>query len=110
MIWRWVLRDDDNAIENDGNNDDPKVKLRAAANRTRHSTIESSVSTRWHQTSNQKLHIFYNYFLSDPGVPGVQSMGPDVRHTWCSDLTDVTLADEDSNSIPTDDVNMIRSQ
>ena len=29
-----------------------------------------------------------------------------VRQTrLCSDLTDVTLADEDSNSIPTDDVN-----
>ena len=25
----------------------------------------------------------------------------------CSDLTDVTLADEDSNSIPTDDVNKV---
>ena len=48
-------------------------------------------------------------FLSDPGVPGVRSMGPDVRPSvpprLCADLTDVTLADEDSNSIPTDDVN-----
>ena len=33
------------------------------------------------------------------------SMGPDVSPTPCSDLTDVTLADDDSNSIPTDDVN-----
>ena len=57
--------------------------------------------------------IFYSQhlsdFLSDPGVPGVRSMGPDVRPSvterLCSDLTDVTLADEDSNSIPTDDVN-----
>ena len=35
-------------------------------------------------------------------------MGPDVRHSlqdYVADLTDVTLADEDSNSIPTDDVN-----
>ena len=36
-------------------------------------------------------------------------MGPDVTHspttTPSADLTDVTLADEDSNSIPTDDVN-----
>ena len=36
-------------------------------------------------------------------------MGPDVSpslHTrLCADLTDVTLADEDSNSIPTGDVN-----
>ena len=48
-------------------------------------------------------------FLSNPGVPGVRSMGPDVRHSLSprgfADLTDVTLADEDSNSIPTDDVN-----
>ena len=51
----------------------------------------------------------FSPFLSDPGVPGVRSMGPDVRPSvterLCSDLTDVTLADEDSNSIPTDDVN-----
>ena len=48
-----------------------------------------------------------NYFLSDPGVPGVRSMGPDVTQSiqdYFADLTDVTLADEDSNSIPTDDV------
>ena len=35
-------------------------------------------------------------------------MGPDVSHSlqdYVADLTDVTLADEDSNSIPTDDVN-----
>ena len=48
-------------------------------------------------------------FLSDPGVPGVRSMGPDVSHSLthrlCADLTDATLADDDSNSIPTDDVN-----
>ena len=47
--------------------------------------------------------------LSDPGVPGVRSMGPDVRHSLSTrlfaDLTDVTLADEDSNPMPTDDVN-----
>ena len=48
-------------------------------------------------------------FLSDPGVPGVRSMGHGLCHSLstrlCADLTDVTLADEDSNSIPTDDVN-----
>ena len=36
-------------------------------------------------------------------------MGRDVTHSLttrlCADLTDVTLADDDSNSIPTDDVN-----
>ena len=51
----------------------------------------------------------YLTFLSDPGVPGVRSMGPDLSNSLsprlCADLTDVTLADEDSNSIPTDDVN-----
>ena len=51
------------------------------------------------------------YFLSDPGVPGVRSMGPDVRHSLTprafADLTDVTLADKDSNSIPTDDVSKV---
>ena len=50
-----------------------------------------------------------NNFLSDPGVPGVRSMGPDVcpsvNPRAFADLTDETLADEDSNSIPTDDVN-----
>ena len=48
-------------------------------------------------------------FLSDPGVPGVRSMGPDVSEsihtTPCADITDVTLADEDSNSTPADVVN-----
>ena len=48
--------------------------------------------------------------LSDPGVPGVRSMGPDsLTHSLttrlCADLSDVTLAHEDSNSIPIDDVN-----
>ena len=37
-------------------------------------------------------------------------MGPDEtgsvqHHVHCADLTDVTLADEDSNSTPADDVN-----
>ena len=41
-------------------------------------------------------------FLSDPGKPGVRSLGPDVRPTPCVDLSDVTLADEDTNSILTD--------
>ena len=49
---------------------------------------------------------FVKIFLSDPGVPGVRSMGPVVSH-WVSprpfeDLTDMTLADEDTNSILTD--------
>ena len=47
-------------------------------------------------------------FLSDPGKPGVRSMGPHVTPSvrdLFADLTDVTLADEDSNSIPTDNAN-----
>ena len=48
-------------------------------------------------------------FLSDPGKPGVRSLGPDVclsvRQTPCVNLTDVTLADEDTNSILTDNAN-----
>ena len=60
--------------------------------------------------SEMKLTLLISkcIFLSDPGVPGVRSMGPDVRPSpqdYFADLTDVTLADEDSNSIPTDDVN-----
>ena len=37
-------------------------------------------------------------FLSDPGVT------PSLTTRLFADLTDVTLADEDSNLIPTDDV------
>ena len=53
---------------------------------------------------------FVGYFLSDPGIPGVRSMCLDVSQwlhtTPCWDLTDVTLADEDTNSMQTDDFNM----
>ena len=48
-------------------------------------------------------------FLSDPGVPGVRSMGPVVSHSQterpCADLTDGTLDDEYTNTILTDNVN-----
>ena len=47
------------------------------------------------------LIIMLANFLSDPGKPGVRSLGPDVRHWPLWDLTEVTLADEDANSIPT---------
>ena len=47
--------------------------------------------------------------LSDPGVPGVRSMGPDLSKSihprLFADLTDMTLADEDTNSILTDNAN-----
>ena len=45
------------------------------------------------------------YFSSDPGIPGVRSMGPGVSTTPCRDLTDVTLPDEDTNSILADNDN-----
>ena len=46
-------------------------------------------------------------YLSDPGVPGpiFVSGCPSLTHRPCADLTDVTLADEDTNSILTDDAN-----
>ena len=48
-------------------------------------------------------------FLLDPGVPRVWSLGPDVRPSVTerpfADLTDVPLADEDTNSILTDNAN-----
>ena len=47
-------------------------------------------------------------FLSDPGKPGVRYLGPvvcpSVTHV-VADLTDVTLADEDTKSILTDNAN-----
>ena len=60
------------------------------------------------QPSPQRLDIICHEYLSDPGIPGVRYIGPDLSNSltdYFADLTDVTLADEDSNSIPTDDVN-----
>ena len=55
------------------------------------------------------LHqIKWNVFSSDPGVPGVRSIGPDVcplvTTRLCADLIDVSLADKDCKSTPTDDI------
>ena len=51
------------------------------------------------------MDVFSTVFLSDPGIPGVRSMGPSLSN-WCFvDLTDVTLVDEDTNSILADDTN-----
>ena len=63
-----------------------------------------------HYGSGKVIHCV---FLSDPGIPGPRSdlwvrvslLSHKVSHTPFADLTDVTLADEDNNSIPTDDVN-----
>ena len=59
------------------------------------------------------LSIFwYLIFLSDPGIPGVRSMGVWVSETnWLylvADLTDVTLADGYTNSVLTDNANRAR--
>ena len=59
-----------------------------------------------------KLREASTQFLSDPGKPGVRSLGPYVRHSLpprhFADLTDMTLADEDTNSILTDNVNAMQ--
>ena len=52
-----------------------------------------------------KTHNNSFSFLSDPVKTGVRSLGPDVRPTPSWDLTDVTLAEEDTNSIPADKAN-----
>ena len=43
--------------------------------------------------------------LFDPGVPGVRSMGLKLSERDFADLTDVTLGDEDTNSILNDNAN-----
>ena len=50
------------------------------------------------------LDLIKDQFLSDQGIPGVRSMGPSLSNSL-RDLTDVTLADEDTNAILTDNVN-----
>ena len=61
------------------------------------------------ETHPPKTNLYIKWLLSDPGVPGVRSMGPDVSQSVIprlfADLADVPLADENNNSIPTDDVN-----
>ena len=48
----------------------------------------------------------WQIFLSDPGVPGpIFGSSCLSLRIPCADLTDVTLADEDTNSIRTDNAN-----
>ena len=56
----------------------------------------------WHKIA------FSEWSLLDPGIPGVRSLGLDVCMS-IGDLveTDVTLTDEDTNSIKTDNANII---
>ena len=70
-----------------------------------HHTILMSRS-EWYKKSSVTT---FCQFLSNPGVSGVRSMGS-LLSNWlterpCADLTDVTLADEDTNPILTDNAN-----
>ena len=54
------------------------------------------------------LNEIHLLFLTDPGVPRVRSMGPGLSNSksdtfW--NFADVTLADDDANSILADDAN-----
>ena len=55
----------------------------------------------------EEIKIWSVRFLSDPGVPGriFVSGCPSVCHRCLWNLTDVTMADEDTNSILTDNAN-----
>ena len=57
--------------------------------------------------SGAALITFYGTFLSDPGIPGPIYGSEPLKLTPrpFADLTDVTLADEDTNSIRTDNAN-----
>ena len=41
---------------------------------------------------------------SNPVIPGVRSIGPDVCLSWL--MADLTVADNDANPIPTHEANM----
>ena len=52
--------------------------------------------------------MLLTYFLSDPGIPGPiygSGLSNYVRPRRFADLTDVTLVDEDTNSIPSNNTN-----
>jgi len=58
---------------------------------------------------NAKIRFWHQYtgcFLSDPGIPGpIYGSGSMKLWDFVADLTDVTLVDEDINSIPTNNTN-----
>ena len=69
----------------------------------------SPTSKKVNRKGDAPPQSFVTGFLSDPGKPGVWSMGPslwNLQHSWL-DLTDVTLADEDTNSILTDNAKRV---
>ena len=58
------------------------------------------------KSPNNCSYLVPQPFLLDPGVPGVRSMGClSQTEEPFADLTDVTLADEDTNLILTDNAN-----
>ena len=63
---------------------------------------------KWlHVKEHQALKVLSHFFLPDPGVSGVRSMGPlpvSLCHykSFGRDFADVTLADHDTNSILAD--------
>ena len=60
-------------------------------------------------TNKFPLNDFHQIFLPDPGVSGVRSMamgpGLSMSGSFGRDFADVTLADDDSNSMLADDAN-----
>ena len=60
-------------------------------------------------THPDRLATLIRFFIGPrcPWGPIYGSWPMSVTRRLCAGLTDVTLADEDSNSIPTDDVNMV---
>ena len=51
------------------------------------------------------LTVIFGTFLSDPGIPGLRSMGPSLSNSLYVCAAYVTLADEDTNSILADNAN-----
>ena len=62
------------------------------------SMVLNSIPWSADELLSNSSHTTYLSFLSDQGIPGVRSMGPSFYkwlYLWL-DLTDVTLADEDT--------------
>ena len=52
------------------------------------------------------VFLYFFVFLSDPGIPGpIYGSGCHYVREVVADLTEVTLVDEDTNSIPTNNTN-----
>ena len=64
-----------------------------------------SYQTMKYKFNYTSLVKFLNFYRTQVNLGSDSWVRLSVTHSCCADLTDVTLADEDSNSIPTDDVN-----